>query len=103
MESESRTAPAPRSATLRIRGPLERAHLPGLFERTCALLAGGGIDLLLCDVGGVAADAVAVDALARLALAGRRAGAQVRLRGASGELMALVGFIGLSEVLPGYE
>jgi ABC-type transporter Mla MlaB component len=103
MESESRTVPAPRSATLRITGPLERADLPGLLERTCALLGGGGIEVLLCDVAGVGADAVAVDALARLALAGRRAGAQVRLRGASEELMALVGFIGLSGMLPGFE
>ncbi len=100
MESESRTAPAPRSATLRIAGPLQRADLPGLLARTCALLT-SGIEVLLCDVAGVAADAVAVDALARLALAARRAGVQVRLRGASAELMALVGFIGLAEVLQG--
>jgi ABC-type transporter Mla MlaB component len=90
----------PRSATLTIRGPLERADLPGLFERTCALL-GGGIEVLLCEVAGVAVDAVAVDALARLALAGRRAGCELRLCGASEELRALVGLMGLAEVLLG--
>lgn len=99
MRKETRTAPAPRSATLTIWGPLERADLPGLFARTCALLAGDGVEVLRCEVAGVAADAVAVDALARLALAGRRAGCQVRLCGACAELRALVGFIGLAEVL----
>jgi ABC-type transporter Mla MlaB component len=75
--------------------------LPGLFERACALLAGGGIELLFCEVSGVAADAVAVDALARLALATRRAGCQLRLRRAPPELRALVAFMGLHEVLLG--
>jgi ABC-type transporter Mla MlaB component len=56
-------------------------------------------DVLLCEVGGLAADAVAVDALARLALAARRRGCSVRLRGASPELLALVDFIGVADVL----
>src|ERR1700686_430279 len=98
MGKETGPAPAPRSATLTIRGPLERADLPGLFERTCALL-GGGIEVLRCEVAGVAADAAAVDALARLALAARRAGCQIRLCGPSPELRALVVFMGLAEVL----
>ena len=78
---------------------MQRTDLPGLFARTCMLLGGDGIDVLRCEVAGVAADAVAVDALARLALAGRRAGCQVRLCGASEELRALVGFMGLAELL----
>ena len=41
-----------------------------------------------------------VDALARLQLAARRRGCQVRLRGASDELRGLVGFMGLGAVLP---
>jgi hypothetical protein len=56
-------------------------------------------DVLLCEVGGLAADAVAVDALARLALVARRRGCNVRLRGASPELLALVDFIGVADVL----
>ena len=92
-------ASSPRSITLTIRAPLLCADLPGLYKRTCALLAGASADVLLCDVAGVAADAVAVDALARLALAAGRRGCEVRLRGASRELMALLDFIGVAEVL----
>jgi hypothetical protein len=51
-------------------------------------------------VRGVEADAVTVDALARLQVGARRNGCQVRLRGASDELRALVGFMGLCDVLP---
>jgi ABC-type transporter Mla MlaB component len=92
-------APASGTLTLTIRGPLERADLPGLFLRTCALLEGAQRGLVRCEVTGVAADAVAVDALSRLALAARRAGCEVRLGGASPELQALVAFLGLAEVL----
>jgi len=64
---------------------------------------GGGDELggpvLLCEVAGVPADAVAVDALARLALAARRSRCRVLLRGASTELIGLVAFMGLGEVL----
>jgi ABC-type transporter Mla MlaB component len=89
----------PGTLTLTIRGPLERADLPGLFERTCALLEGGGVEVLSCEVAGVAGDAVAVDALARLALAARRQHCELRLRGASRELRTLVNFMGLADVL----
>ena len=41
-----------------------------------------------------------VDALARLQLAAQRHGCQVRLCGASDELLELVGFMGLEDVLP---
>jgi ABC-type transporter Mla MlaB component len=93
----------PRTATLTIGAPLERADLPGLFERTCALLDGGdaAVEVLLCEVSGVAPDTVAVDALARLALAARRRGCRVRLAGASEDLRALIAFAGLSDVLRG--
>jgi ABC-type transporter Mla MlaB component len=89
-----------RTVTLTIKGPLERSDLPGLFQRTCALLerCGPG-DVLRCEVGGIAPDAVAVDALARLALAARRQGCHVRLCGVSAELRALVSFLGLADVL----
>jgi ABC-type transporter Mla MlaB component len=92
-------ASRPRSLTLTIRGPLERPQLPGLFERTCALLDEGPTQVLRCELAGVAPDAVAVDALARLALAARRRGCDVRLSGASRELLALVALLGLGEVL----
>jgi ABC-type transporter Mla MlaB component len=88
-----------RTARLLIRGPLGRSDLPGLMERTCGLFERQDFDVLHCELAGVAADAVAVDALARLALLARRDGRGVRLCGASEELRALVAFMGLSEVL----
>jgi STAS domain-containing protein len=64
------------------------------FER-----AGVGAGLMLFEVADLDADAVAVDALARLALAARRRGCRVRLVGASPELLQLVDFIGVADVL----
>lgn len=96
------SAGAGRSVAIAIRAPLLREDLPGLYLRTCALLRSGPAPaLLLCDVRGVAADGVALDALARLALAARREGARVQLRGSSPELRGLVALAGLAGVLPG--
>lgn len=91
-------ATPPRIAVLQVRAPLERSDLPGLIERTCALLGEAPIDVLSCAVESVSADGVAVDALAQLALAARRRGCRAQLSGASQELIALVGFVGLGEV-----
>jgi ABC-type transporter Mla MlaB component len=95
------TGDPPRIATLMIDGPLARADLPGLFARTCALLEGGAVEVLRCEVACVGADAVAVEALARLALVARRQGCRVRLAGVSAELAELIEFVGLTEVLHG--
>ncbi len=81
-------------------GPIARADLSGLCRRVCALLAASDADVALCDVSTVDPDAVTVDALARLQLAARRYGCQVRLRNASAELLELVAFMGLADVLP---
>jgi ABC-type transporter Mla MlaB component len=54
----------------------------------------------LCDVRDVVADAVTVDALARLQLAARRHGCRVVLRHSPSELRRLVALMGLSDVLP---
>jgi ABC-type transporter Mla MlaB component len=83
-----------------IRGPIARADLPGLYDRICALLRATGGGLLVCDVRGIEADAVAVDALARLQLGARRNRCDVRLRHASDELRELIEFMGLTDVLP---
>jgi ABC-type transporter Mla MlaB component len=88
------------TVALAVRGPLERSDLPGLYERVCRLLEDSGAAAAVCDVAGLAADAVAADALARLALAGRRRGCQVSLRGSSERLRELLAFMGLAEVLP---
>jgi ABC-type transporter Mla MlaB component len=92
-------APAQRSRSIEIRAPLRRADLPGLFERTCELLASGEPEQLRCDVAAVDADGVALDALARLALAARRAHCSVLLCGASPRLLSLIAFAGLDDVL----
>ena len=60
-----------------------------------------GPTLAVCDVTGVAADAVTVDALARLQLAARRHSCQIQLQHASADLRALIAFMGLEDVLPG--
>ena len=91
---------APQTVAFAISGPIARADLPGLCERVCGLLSESCADVALCDVAGVDPDAVTVEALARLQLAARRHGCQVRLRHASDELLDLVTFMGLRDVLP---
>jgi ABC-type transporter Mla MlaB component len=93
-------ASAPHTIGFAVRGPIAREDLPGLCERVCAILARSGAGIAVCDVRGVAPDAVTVDALARLQLAARRYGCQVRLRHASRDLHELVAFMGLRDVLP---
>jgi ABC-type transporter Mla MlaB component len=93
-------SPLPRTVAFAVHGPIARADLPGLCDRVCAVLAGSGAEIAYCDVAGVDPDAVTVDALARLQLAARRRGCQVRLRHASGDLLDLVAFMGLTDVLP---
>jgi ABC-type transporter Mla MlaB component len=83
-----------------VRGPIERSDLPGLCARVRALLVGTAPSLAFCDVSDVPADAVTVDALARLQLAARRSDCTVRLRNASPQLRRLVEFMGLEDVLP---
>jgi ABC-type transporter Mla MlaB component len=92
--------PAPQTIAFAIDGPIARADLPGLCERICALLERSGADIALCDVSRADPDCVTIDALARLQLAARRHGCQVRLRNASSELLELVTFMGLRDVLP---
>src|SRR6478735_9453761 len=83
-----------------VHAPLRRDDLPGLFSRICALLCEHEPDLVLCDVGDCEADLVALSALTRLQLAARRHGCEVRLVGATGEMLALVAFLGFQRALP---
>ncbi len=57
------------------------------------------MEKLPCDVRTLRADVVALDALARLQLAARQAGFELRLVSASAELRCLIGFAGLDAVL----
>jgi ABC-type transporter Mla MlaB component len=93
-------AEAPQTIVFAIDGPIARADLPGLCTRVCGLLAASGAKVALCEVVGVEPDAVTIDALARLQVAARRNRCQVRLRNASSELIELIGFMGLTDVLP---
>jgi ABC-type transporter Mla MlaB component len=93
-------ATQPRVAHLTIRAPLRRAELPALFARTCRLLGERHPTLLVCEVHGIEADAVAVDALARLGLAARRHRCGVTFAGASCELRELIELVGLGDALP---
>jgi ABC-type transporter Mla MlaB component len=93
-------APAPNAIEFAITGPIARADLAGLCRRVCSVLDESDAGIALCDVRGVGVDAVTVDALARLQLAARRHGSRVRLRHASAELLHLVAFMGLKDVLP---
>ena len=87
-----------RPPVFRIQAPLHREDLPGLYGRACARLGLAGEHGLVVDVSAVAPDAVAVDALARLALAGRRHGCRVSLHGAGPQLWQLIELSGLTEV-----
>jgi ABC-type transporter Mla MlaB component len=91
----------PTTIDFAIWGPIVREDLPGLCERVCTLLNGSGAAVARCDVTGIHVDAVTVDALARLQLAAKRLSCQVRLCRASHELLELVAFMGLEDVLPG--
>jgi ABC-type transporter Mla MlaB component len=93
-------ATAPKTVGLAIRGPITRADLPGLCDRVCALLGESPASVVVCDVHGVQPDAVTVDALCRLQVGARRHRCTIRLRHASPELLELVAFMGLADVLP---
>ena len=54
---------------------------------------------ITCDVRALPADATALDALARLQLAARRVGLELRLCHASDDLCCLIRFTGLEEEL----
>jgi ABC-type transporter Mla MlaB component len=88
----------PEPLVFRIHGPLRRADLPGLYGRACAQFRRASGQALEVEMEGIAADAVAVDALARLELAARRHGCRVTLRGAGPELKELIELVGLREL-----
>jgi ABC-type transporter Mla MlaB component len=58
------------------------------------------LPIVCLEVGGVKADAAALDALARLALRLRRCGYQLKLGHPSLELLGLIELAGLTDVLP---
>jgi ABC-type transporter Mla MlaB component len=89
----------PSTITFAIWGPIAPSDLPALCDEVCRQLDGTGATIALCDVAGADADAVTVDALARLQLVARRQGCRIQLLHASDQLRALVAFMGLEDVL----
>ncbi|WP_153539031.1 STAS domain-containing protein [Streptomyces sp. RB17] len=83
-------------AVLVLRGPVTRDEVAGLCARVRTLLAGRGARVVVCDVGGLGPPGLAaVDLLARLELAARRAGGRIRLRDPDPALPALLDLVGL--------
>jgi ABC-type transporter Mla MlaB component len=73
--------------------------VPGLCVSLRVLLESGDADVVACDVSALPADAVTVDALARLQLTARRCGRRIQLHRASHELQQLLSFVGLADVV----
>jgi ABC-type transporter Mla MlaB component len=82
-----------------VAAPIERSDIPGLCARVCRLLDASDATTVVCDVGAHAADAVTLDALARLQLAASRRGKWIELHHTRAELRALLELTGLGEVL----
>ncbi|MFH9659406.1 STAS domain-containing protein [Streptomyces sp. NPDC017248] len=83
-------------AVLVVPGTVRREEVPALCAAVRTLLRDSGAGVVVCDVGGMGPpDLAAVDLLARLELAARRAGGRIRLRGAGPALGALLGLVGL--------
>lgn len=88
----------PNARTLSIGSPILPADIPVLCAKVHALLETGPEGPILCDLSSlVEPDAVAVEVLARLQLAARRHGREVRLLHASSELLDLLALTGLDE------
>jgi ABC-type transporter Mla MlaB component len=88
-----------RAVSLAITGPIRRSDLDGLSLRVCGFFSRCIGSTVACDVSGVPADAVTVDALSRLQWVAKKYGCTVVLREAAPELRSLVALMGLSHVL----
>ena len=81
-------------------GPIAVADLPGLDSRLATRLDERGCPVVIvCWLVDVQADAVAVDALARLRLCARRHDSKLQVHNASADLIALIALVGLDDVL----
>ena len=84
-----------------IGGRIEHADVPRLCEQVCARLRVSEASRVVCDLNAVlSTDAVVVEALAYLQLAARRRGCEVAIRHAAPELVELLEFVGLGDVVP---
>jgi ABC-type transporter Mla MlaB component len=91
----------PSTIALVVGGPIARADVDACIDQLAGLRATRKCRLVVCDVEAlVRPDVTTVDALARLALAQRRAGRSVLLLRATPELRELLVLADLCEVLP---
>ena len=99
--TRSEPPPTGRAIVFAISGCVQRAGIGGLCDSFSAALAGCDSEIVLCDVKDLGrADAVVVDALARLQLTARRLGRQIWLVNADEELYELLELVGLADVIP---
>ncbi|MFF4841764.1 STAS domain-containing protein [Streptomyces collinus] len=76
--------------------PVTRREVPGWCDDVRSLLRTTGARVVVCDVGGLGPPGLgAVELLARLELAARRAGGRIRLRDPDPALLALLDLVGL--------
>ncbi|WP_432134657.1 STAS domain-containing protein [Streptomyces sp. bgisy154] len=79
---------------LTLTGPLTRERVAGLGDTVRALLEGGGAGVVVVEVSGLGPPGLmAVELVARLQLAARRAGGRIRLRGPDPALRALLDLV----------
>ena len=88
----------PTTIEIRLSGRVPREQLVALCDRVGALLI-GGVEHVVCDVEDLFADAVAVDALARLVVTARRAGADLRICNPCSSLTELLELVALADVV----
>lgn len=89
-------------AVLVLAGPVTRDEVTGLCDDVRALLEATGAGVVVCDVAGLGPPGLtAVDLLARLELAARRADGRIRLREPAPALSALLDLVGLSFEMEG--
>ncbi len=87
-------------AVLVLRGSVAPEDIPVLCRRARGLLERTDAELMVCDVGALAdPDAVTVEALARVRLTAGRLGRRVHLRDPCVELLELIAFMGLADIL----
>ena len=89
-------------AVLVLAGPVTREEVRGLCDDVRGLLQATRARVVVCDVGGLGPPGLgAVDLLARLQLAARRAGGRILLRDPDPGLGALLDLVGLPFELEG--
>jgi ABC-type transporter Mla MlaB component len=85
-----------RGPWLKVPAPIGRADVPALCERAERVLKAGPGSSLDCDVADLGSpDLATIEALARVELTAMRLGGDIRLRGASVELLELLALCGL--------